>query len=115
MFAGEDRTAAKWMLGELPGIKLMNLTAASGHRDTNSAWVGTCVQQRCGVARRCCGFGEAGRERGKAINACRAPFHLDAAHLMGATFLLEMTHALWLVSLRGSTKCFEEECGSNDE
>lgn len=36
-FGGEDRTAAKWMLGALPGIKLMKLTAASGHRDTNAA------------------------------------------------------------------------------
>lgn len=27
------------MLGALPGIKLMNLTAASGHHDTNTAWV----------------------------------------------------------------------------
>lgn len=44
MFGGEDRTAAKWRLGVLPGIKLMNLTAASGHRDTNTAWVVTCAQ-----------------------------------------------------------------------
>lgn len=43
MFGGEDRTAAKWMLGVLPGIKLMNLTAASGHHDTNTAWVVTCL------------------------------------------------------------------------
>lgn len=33
---GEDRAAAKWMLGALPGIKLMRLTAASGHRDTDA-------------------------------------------------------------------------------
>lgn len=39
MFGREDRTAAKWMLGVLPGIKLMNLTAASGHHDTHTAWV----------------------------------------------------------------------------
>lgn len=39
MFGREDRAAAKWMLGVLPGIKLMNLTAASGHHDTNTAWV----------------------------------------------------------------------------
>lgn len=55
MFAGEDRAAAaaaaaeaeaaKWMLGALPGIKLMNLTAASGHHDTNSAWVVTHAQR----------------------------------------------------------------------
>lgn len=36
-FGGEDRAAAKWMLGALPGIKLMKLTAASGHRDTDAA------------------------------------------------------------------------------
>lgn len=47
MFGWEDRTAAKWMLGALPGIKLMNPAAASGHRDTNTAWVVTCAQ--CGV------------------------------------------------------------------
>lgn len=46
MFGREDRAAkAKWMLGALPGIKLMNLTAASGHRDTNTAWVGTHAQR----------------------------------------------------------------------
>lgn len=45
MFGREDRTAAKWMLGALPGIKLMNLTAASGHRDTNTAWVATRAQR----------------------------------------------------------------------
>lgn len=45
MFGWEDRTAAKWMLGALPGIKLMNLAAASGHRDTNTAWVVTCAQR----------------------------------------------------------------------
>lgn len=39
MFGREDRAVAKWMLGALPGIKLMNLTAASGHHDTNAAWV----------------------------------------------------------------------------
>lgn len=38
-FGGEDRAAAKWMLGALPGIKLMRLTAASGHRGTGAAWV----------------------------------------------------------------------------
>lgn len=49
MFAREDRAAAaeaaKWMLGALPGIKLMNLTAASGHHDTNTAWVVTRAQR----------------------------------------------------------------------
>lgn len=53
MFAREDRAAAaaaaaeaaKWMLGALPGIKLMNLTAASGHHDTNTAWVVTHAQR----------------------------------------------------------------------
>lgn len=44
MFAWEDRAAAKWMLGARPGIKLMNLTAASGHHDTNTAWVVTHAQ-----------------------------------------------------------------------
>lgn len=44
MFGWEDRAAAKWMLGALPGIKLMNLTAASGHHDTNTAWVVTHAQ-----------------------------------------------------------------------
>lgn len=38
-FGGEDRAAAKWMLGALPGIKLMRLTAASGHRGADAAWV----------------------------------------------------------------------------
>lgn len=38
-FGGEDRAAVKWMLGALPGIKAMKLTAASGHRDTDAAWV----------------------------------------------------------------------------
>lgn len=33
------------MLGALPGIRLMNLAAASGHRDTNTAWVVTCAQR----------------------------------------------------------------------
>jgi len=33
------------MLGVLPGIKLMNLTAASGHHDTNTAWVVTRAQR----------------------------------------------------------------------
>lgn len=33
------------MLGALPGIKLMNLTAASGHHDTNTAWVVTHAQR----------------------------------------------------------------------
>ena len=45
MFGREDRTAAKWMLGALPGIKLMNLAAASGHHDTNTAWVVGGVQR----------------------------------------------------------------------
>lgn len=36
---------AKWMLGALPGIKLMNLEAASGHHDTNTAWVVTHAQR----------------------------------------------------------------------
>lgn len=40
-FGGEDRAAAKWMLGALPGIKLMTLTAASGHRDTDAASEGS--------------------------------------------------------------------------
>lgn len=49
-FGGEDRTAAKWMLGALPGIKLMKLTAASGHRDTDAAcgvggWGGGLAQE----------------------------------------------------------------------
>lgn len=48
MFAGEDRTAAKWMLGALPGIKLMNLAAASGHHGTNTAWVVTQARSRLG-------------------------------------------------------------------
>lgn len=33
------------MLGALPGIKLMNLAAASGHHDTNTAWVVTHAQR----------------------------------------------------------------------
>lgn len=33
------------MLGALPGIKLMNLTAASGHHDTNTAWEVTHAQR----------------------------------------------------------------------
>lgn len=57
MFGWEDRTAAKWMLGALPGIKLMNLTAASGHHDTNTAWVVTHAQR--GVF----GLEKKGRER----------------------------------------------------
>lgn len=53
---GEDRAAAKWMLGALPGIKHMEPTAASGHR---RGVLGT----------------------GKALNARRPVSHLDAKHV----------------------------------
>lgn len=81
---------AKWMLGALPGIKLMNLTAASGHHDTNTAWVVTHAQR--GV------FGSGRGEKTETINACRLSFHLHIAHFMCATFLLDLTCVLCLTS-----------------
>lgn len=51
-FGGEDRAAAKWMLGALPGIKLMRPTAASGHRDTDAAWVVARVARRSTAQRK---------------------------------------------------------------
>lgn len=88
MFGWEDRAAAKWMLGALPGIKLMNPAEASGHHDTNTAWVVTHAQR--GVF----GF-EKKRENiwnHKTVNACRLSFHLHTAHFLCATFLLGVTY-----------------------
>ncbi|CAB1440552.1 unnamed protein product [Pleuronectes platessa] len=50
---GQDGST-KWKLGALPGIKLMNLTAASGHHDTNTAWVGPMWKLLCRVHQGVC-------------------------------------------------------------
>lgn len=84
------------MLGALPGIKLMNLTAASGHHDTNTAWVVTHAQR--GV------FGsDKKNKKYETISACRLSLYLHIAHFMGATFLLHVTDVLWLMS-----RCFDD-------
>lgn len=76
------------MLGALPGIKLMNLTAASGHHDTNTAWVVTHAQH--GV------FGSGKKADRKAETPTDVP-HIFMLHvLMRATFLLHVMDGLWL-------------------
>lgn len=91
MFAREDRAAAaaaeaaKWMLGALPGIKLMNPTAASGHHDTNTAWVATHARRK------------AKKEKEKNLNA--SLLYLYVAPLTCAASL-RVTDVLWLTSGR---------------
>lgn len=88
MFGWEDRAAAKWMLGALPGIKLMHLTAASGHHDTNTAWVVTHAQH--GV------FGSRKKPNRKAETPTDVSRIFILHILMRAPFLLRVMDGLWL-------------------